>query len=148
MKKLKNSIISLLMIVGVFALLLSGCGKSNQELYEEDKSNVDSMYNGPGMFPYDYSDNIEGKSSREVFTEYTDQTISEIEECKMYTKEGKAVKKSALALKKQEKEFYLKYYYGDFKGTAPDVNEKLKKYYADVENKINKFNKKYNKVMK
>ena len=144
MKKLKNRIIPLLMIVGVFALLLSGCGKSKQERYEADESNVNSMY-GASIYPYDYSDNSEGKSSKEVFIETTDKTISEAKECKMYTKEGKAVKKSILALRKQ---FCLKYYYGDFKGTAPDANEKLKKYYTDVEKKVEKFEKKYNKVMK
>lgn len=147
MKKLKNRIIPLLIIVGVFALLLSGCGKSKQERYEADESNVNSIY-GASIYPYDYSDNSEGKSSKEVFIETTDKTISEAKECKMYTKEGKAVKKSILALRKQEKKFYLKYYYGDFKGTAPDANEKLKKYYTDVEKKVEKFEKKYNKVMK
>ncbi len=151
MKKFRNRIIPLVMIVGLFALLLCGCGKSKKELYDEyteDSSNVFSMDNDEqSIFLYEIdTDFSDGKSERQIYSESMDESINEAKAYKMKTKEGKAVQKSIVVLRKKEKEFRLKYSYGDYNGTVPDIQETLKKYYEDVEKKISKFDEKYKEV--
>ena len=83
--------------------------------------------------------------AKDKFIESADAAISEIKGYKMETKEGKAAKKSIIELRKQQKAFYLKYTYGDNKGTTPSIDEELKKYTDDVNKKIKAFDKKYHK---
>ncbi len=143
MKKVKKLIIPLMLMVSLLVLSLTGCGRSAKDKYYEDGSKLGYML-GTGI-----QDNVglfgPKDEAKDKFIESADAAISEIKGYKMETKEGKAAKKSIIELKKQQKAFYLKYTYGDNKGTTPSIDEELKKYTDDVNKKIKAFDKKYHK---
>lgn len=144
MKKVKNVIIPLSMIALLFALTLCGCGKKDsREVYDSEGSKVywllrEDVENNVSL-------SVPKQEAKESYMETSAAAIKNIKSYKMETKEGKAVKKSELELRNKEREFYLKYDYGDYTGEKPKIEEELKKYYDDLKNKIDKFDKKYHK---
>ena len=116
MKKVKKLIIPLMLMVSLLVLSLTGCGRSAKDKYYEDGSKLGYML-GTGI-----QDNVG-----------------------LFGPKDEATKKSIIELRKQQKAFYLKYTYGDNKGTTPSIDEELKKYTDDVNKKIKAFDKKYHK---
>lgn len=146
MKKFKNRIIPLVMIVGALALLLGGCGKSNEKLSEIYSSDGSSLH----WLLLESVDNYVSTAmpkdqAKEAYMEGSQAAIDTIKSYNMKTKEGKAVKESALLLSEKERDFYLKYDYGDYTGEKPNIREELKKYYDDLDSKIDKFYEKFHK---
>lgn len=118
---------------------LVGCS-SKEETYEYEGERVNYLV-------YQTTLNAGPFMSADEFESQADAIIDNIKSYKTETKEGKAVKKSVLKLRKEEKEFYLKYWYNDENGPTPNIDEELKEYYDDLNEKVKKFNKKYTDVL-
>lgn len=119
--------------------VLVGCG-NKEETYEYEGERVNYLV-------YQTELNTSPFISKDEFEKQADAIIDNIKSYKTETKEGKAVKKSVLELRKKEKEFYLKCNYNDNNESNLNYNEELKEYHDDLNEKVKKFNEKFIEVL-
>ena len=131
-------IVSVVLIMMLMFALVGCSSKEEKYEYEGERVNYLVLQTTLNTSPF---------ISEDEFDEQADEIIDNIESYKTETKEGKAVKKSVLELRKKEKEFYLEYLYNDEKKKMPNIEEVLKKYYDDLDEKVEKFNEKFIKVL-
>ena len=136
--RIHKEIVSVVLIMMLMFALVGCSSKEEKYEYEGERVNYLVLQTTLNTSPF---------ISEDEFDEQADEIIDNIESYKTETKEGKAVKKSVLELRKKEKEFYLEYLYNDENKKMPNIEEELKKYYDDLDEKVEKFNEKFIKVL-